>query len=89
MTHGQVNSNTLHGVIAYIAGKIRFNGFIRKQVARKLELGLYSDEIVLLSERYIPRYLNFIGGTATHQFSAIGNPLSYPQNIDTSKLEQK
>lgn len=89
MTHGQGNSNTLHGVIAHIAGKIRCNGFIRKQVARKLELGLYSDEIVLLSERYIPRYLNFIGGTATHQFSAIGNPLSYPQNIDTSKLEQK
>lgn len=89
LIHRQGNSNTLHGIIAHIAGKLRCNGFIRKQVAKKLKLGLYSDEIVLLSERYIPRYINFVGETSFHQFSAIGNPLSYPKNIDTGKLEQK
>lgn len=53
-------------------------------------MALYSDEIVLLSKRYIPRYLNLIGGeNNTHPFSAIGNPLSYTENINQDLIPKK
>lgn len=89
LTHGQCNSNTIHGILASVSEKLHCNGFIYKTIAKKLKMGLYSDEIVLLSEHYISRYLSFIGKENTHIFSAIGNPLSYPQNIDIEKIKGK
>lgn len=89
LTHGQCNSNTIHGIVASIARKLHCNKFIYNAIAKKLRMGLYSDEIILLSEHYIPQYKNLIGDAVNHKFSAIGNPLSYPQNIEADKIREK
>lgn len=89
LTHGQCNSNTLHGIMVSLANKLRITGVIRNRISDKLKIGLYSDEIVLLSERYIPRYMNLIGQNCACDFSSIGNPLSYIHNIDSEKIKEK
>ena len=85
LTHGGINGNNINGLVTTIANKMHIDWFIRNRIANKLRLGLFSDEIVLLSEQYIQRYLNIIGNDITHNFSAIGNPLSYKKNIEIAK----
>ncbi len=89
LTHGQCNSNTLHGIMVSLANKLHLSGLIRGRIADKLRMGLYSDEIVLLSQRYVSRYKNLIGEHNSCKFSSIGNPLSYTKNIDLEKMGRK
>lgn len=89
LTHGQCNSNTLHGIMVSLANKLHITGVIRNRISDKLKMGLYSDEIVLLSERYIPRYKNLIGQNCACNFSSIANPLSYTHSIDLEKIKEK
>lgn len=89
LLHGNINSNTINGIIAHFFKKLHFDGLLKRKIAQKLKWGLYADEIVLLSERYIPLYLNYIGNHSQVKFRAIGNPLSYSENIDLSKIKNK
>jgi len=87
--HGQINSNTLNGMIVTCAKSVQIVGWIRNHIAKKLQWGTYSDEIVLLSERYIPLYHKFVKSKSLPSFSAIGNPLSYLNNIDANEIDAK
>lgn len=89
LLHGQFNSNTINGMLATVCKQIHCDTWIKKRVSKKLAWGLNADEIVLLSERYIPLYKQFIGEHPIPHISAIGNPLSYESNIDESKIPQK
>lgn len=89
LLHGQINSNTINGMVATVCKKIHCDWWIKKRISKKLAWGLFSDEIVLLSERYVPLYKQFIGNQQTPPISAIGNPLSYESNIDKNLIPQK
>lgn len=89
LLHGGWDSNTRNGLIAYLTGKLGMNGFIKKKLGRKLQIGIYSDTVVLLSEKYISQYLSLTGNNSDLKFEAIGNPLSYSQNIDKDLIPQK
>lgn len=83
------NSNTINGLIAYYTSKLHINSFIKRRISEKLKIGLFSDEIVLLSEKYIPIYQSLIDNDSVAKFSAIGNPLSYPNCIDKEQVKEK
>lgn len=89
LSHGQFNSNTINGMLATICKRIHCDWWIKKRISKKLAWGLYADEIVLLSERYIPLYKQFIGEQLTPSISAIGNPLSYESNINKNLIPNK
>jgi len=82
--HGQNLKENLNGMMIRIFTKLHLDSIPKIFVANKLKKGLYSDLIFLLSPQYIPIYKNFIGNRNLIKFEAIGNPLSYPQNIPQS-----
>lgn len=89
ITNGQCNITTLNGFITTVCNKLHINGPIKHKIAQKLRNGLYSDEIVLLSENYISLYKHWIGENINHAFTAIGNPLSYAHNISSEDISTK
>jgi glycosyltransferase involved in cell wall biosynthesis len=87
--HGQNLKENLNGMMIRIFTKLHLDSIPKIFVANKLKKGLYSDLIFLLSPQYIPIYKNFIGNRNLIKFEAIGNPLSYPQNIPQSEISKK
>lgn len=87
--HGKCDSNTINGMVANVCKYFHCDKWIKKRISKKLMWGTFADEVVLLSERYILPYKNFVKNYPTPHISAIGNPLSYESNIDSQQIYQK
>ncbi len=80
---------TLQLLFFTIAKKIIGTKTFAKQISRKLKVGALAHTVYVLAEKYKDSYQKIIDYNPQPSFVAIGNPLSYPNNIEIDTIENK